>query len=738
MVNVEELQKEIKRLAEELERAEENNIQAAQLGLAIVKEKENLELRLAELQDQYDIVRTEAETTKKAFELFKAQHKDAANQEIDHEERLLNETAEREQEYLKKIASLEAELKVVQPQLERCKNDIERLQADLQKSNSTVEELEGQRRKLREEIKDLKQRDQSLQNDNTELEEQNVALEKQVSALKQAQIEFEALKMEVKRLYEDNQELANLRRDEEKLRQFSEQQVQDALAKAQEEREQRLALKKELEHLRNAEQLSGLNSFLNGYNMNDAEASANLKQMESSFISDGEFHFGGAPAGGSDLFSEIHGGLNDKVSDLEKEREKLLKKNEEVKQSFIQMLIPILKELGINNVSENMDKTQLKEFVDLALDRLKEKSTAGKMDKATEKFLENQKQDLRKTILLAGAKNARLAAMKDQMLLLGALLSQSYSEIIGKEEKNPQADHVAQIMQNLRKIAEENGERGSPGVEESKEDDERDTRSPRLLAIDPVNHTILSENFLKELKPKLTSIENIESLFTENDLREKLVESEENEKLLNNLNELVNIVRSAVDISIQQKMENVDIDAAELLQQNQKLKQLLNVKRDQVRALRQVLSTNKTSTESALASVREKYESEKKLKDEILETLRRELKQFKEDAATFASHRAMYTARCEELQGQVESLTEALKTADEEKKTLNSLLRMAIQQKLSLTQRLEDLEMDKEKQTYNKRSIRQNQPPQNRNEQVRAVRYPNQNSNPQQGSGTRK
>lgn len=65
MVSVEELQKEIKKLAEELERAEENNIQAAQLGLAIVKEKETLELRLAELQEQYDLVRSEAEATKK-------------------------------------------------------------------------------------------------------------------------------------------------------------------------------------------------------------------------------------------------------------------------------------------------------------------------------------------------------------------------------------------------------------------------------------------------------------------------------------------------------------------------------------------------------------------------------------------------------------------------------------------------------------------------------------------------
>lgn len=69
--------------------------------------------------------------------------------------------------------------------------------------------------------------------------------------------------------------------------------------------------------------------------------------------------------------------------------------------------------------------------------------------------------------------------------------------------------------------------------------------------------------------------------------------------------------------------------------------------------MRTVLRSNKTTTESALQCLRDKYESEKKLKDESMEALRRELKQFKEDAATFASHRAMFTARCEELQGQV-------------------------------------------------------------------------------------
>ena len=46
----------------------------------------------------------------------------------------------------------------------------------------------------------------------------------------------------------------------------------------------------------------------------------------------------------------------------------------------------------------------------------------------------------------------------------------------------------------------------------------------------------------------------------------------------------------------------------------------------------------------------------------------------------------MFTARCEELQAQVEEMQNELRKAEEEKKTLNQLLRMAIQQKLQANQ----------------------------------------------------
>lgn len=62
-------------------------------------------------------------------------------------------------------------------------------------------------------------------------------------------------------------------------------------------------------------------------------------------------------------------------------------------------------------------------------------------------------------------------------------------------------------------------------------------------------------------------------------------------------------------------------------------------------------------------------------------------------ACRFAGLRAMFAARCEEYVTQVDELTQALSSAEDEKKTLNQLLRLAVQQKLSLTQRLEELEV---------------------------------------------
>lgn len=119
-----------------------------------------------------------------------------------------------------------------------------------------------------------------------------------------------------------------------------------------------------------------------------------------------------------------------------------------------------------------------------------------------------------------------------------------------------------------------------------------------------------------------------------------------------------------------------------------------------------MLKANKLTAETALASLKQKYDNEKVMVTETMQRLRLELKALKEDAVMFASLRAMFAQRCDEYATQLEEQRRLLGAAEEEKKTLNSLLRMAIQQKLALTQKLEDLECDRERKNLRSQPTR--------------------------------
>ena len=197
------------------------------------------------------------------------------------------------------------------------------------------------------------------------------------------------------------------------------------------------------------------------------------------------------------------------------------------------------------------------------------------------------------------------------------------------------------------------------------------------------------------------------------DINEKLSKNNEdlrtNKKTLaESIFEQIKILKYNIEKSLEaskQKSETdgnqLPNDVQELQDQVVKLKSLLSTKREQIATLRTVLKANKQTAEVALANLKSKYENEKLVVTETMQKLRNELKTLKEDAATFATLRAMFTARCDEYVAQLDESQRMLLAAEEERKTLNSLLRLAIQQKLKLTQRLEDLEMDNERPAFN-------------------------------------
>jgi Microtubule-associated protein Bicaudal-D len=150
--------------------------------------------------------------------------------------------------------------------------------------------LEAEKKQIREELKELKMREHSLQNDNNELEEENITLQRQVAGMKLAQIEFEAMKMEISRLLEEVVILQSASDEARKLQSLAEKQEQEALKAAQIEREQRLALKKELERQRNDEHLSNLNSLYLGIkDANSDDDQQTVKQVGVGRLEGGEW-----------------------------------------------------------------------------------------------------------------------------------------------------------------------------------------------------------------------------------------------------------------------------------------------------------------------------------------------------------------------------------------------------------------------------------------------------------------
>lgn len=90
------------------------------------------------------------------------------------------------------------------------------------------------------------------------------------------------------------------------------------------------------------------------------------------------------------------------------------------------------------------------------------------------------------------------------------------------------------------------------------------------------------------------------------------------------------------------------------------LKVLLERKRDQVITLRSMLRTNKSTAETALANLKQKYEIEKQMVSESMQNMRTELRTLKEDAATYASLRAMFAQRYYEYTRQLDEMQQKL------------------------------------------------------------------------------
>uniref|UniRef100_A0A8C6Q4I0 BICD cargo adaptor 2 n=1 Tax=Nothobranchius furzeri TaxID=105023 RepID=A0A8C6Q4I0_NOTFU len=230
------LRAEIERLCRELAETTSEKIQAAEYGLAVLEEKQQLKQQYDDLEVEYDSVRQEMDQLKEAFGQAYTNHRKVAADGESREESLIQESACKEAYYEQRVLELQNELRQTRNILTNSQSEIERLTAISQEMKENSQMVELQRNQLRDDIKEYKFRESRLLQDYTELEEENISLQKQVLVLKQSQVEFEGLKHEIRRLEEDTQFLNSQLEDAIRLKEIAERQLGEALETIKTER----------------------------------------------------------------------------------------------------------------------------------------------------------------------------------------------------------------------------------------------------------------------------------------------------------------------------------------------------------------------------------------------------------------------------------------------------------------------------------------------------------------------
>ncbi|XP_029456729.1 LOW QUALITY PROTEIN: protein bicaudal D homolog 2 [Rhinatrema bivittatum] len=280
------LRTEIKRLFQELGETTREKIQAAEYGLVVLDEKQQLKQQYDELELEFETVRQELEQLKEAFGQAHTNPKKVAADGESREETLIQESATKEEYYMKKVLELQTELKQSRNVLTNTLSENERLNSVAQELKELNQSVEVQRARLRDDIKEYKFREARLLQDYTELEEENICLQKQVSVLKQNQVEFEGLKHEIKRLEEETEFLNSQLEDAIRLKEISERQLEEALETLKTEREQKNSLRKELSHYMNINDsmyTNHLNFSLDGLKFSDETTEPNNDDIMNGF-----------------------------------------------------------------------------------------------------------------------------------------------------------------------------------------------------------------------------------------------------------------------------------------------------------------------------------------------------------------------------------------------------------------------------------------------------------------------
>lgn len=641
-----ELRAEIERLSRELAAAQQERSQSAAIGLELLNDKESIQQKYESIESQYEQSQRDLQEVKEALNKAVNMQRVSATTVFEKEVQLLNDSDALTASFTHAKQEIEKELKLTKSQLESVVAEKDRYQNERDELIKKVSSLEQDRKNLKIELKDSKSRETKLFNENSELEEENVSLQKQVSNLRSTQVEFESSKHEIQRLQDEIAGLNSQLEEVVTLRRITERQMQEALEALQSEREQKYALRKELDKRNSTDPLINWTSLaaLKGSPQLANLALRNFSSTtRSSMPRDTEYD---SPNG----YSDQDGGTT--FSDAE--------------QSY-----DIIQDLEMPSIEGSLfDEVHLTEIKKLQ-QNLEEKEI--QRSNLNTKLIEIQHK--------LDSKNRQADEIEKKLAAICDFVEENYNEF--EHQKVPTAIKKSETTKQQVDVEYSDGNKIAISNFVTSTTQEEANNSN---AANP-KHNILDdfENIYSHLQTLFAEFKSYQK--TSATAKDSLQQDDTKKVVDLNLNE-----QSIADNG-DKKSEN-----SEILQSDDViyLRSMLSKKQEQLKQLRFILKTNKNSGEVALENLRSKYEIERANFFETMTKLKLEHKKLNEDAATFASLRSHFSSRIEEYNTEIEKLQSKLAASEQEKTTLNDLLRMAIEQKVMINQKLEALEMDRE------------------------------------------
>lgn len=684
--------------------------QAAEHGLLLLQQKSQLQRDLNEANELNQKATLENKELITELERKKNELEDALEAAHDRRRNLLLDSVNKEERLLQGNMMLEEEVLVTKKRAEdellnakqlshNAKQEVERLTQVNQLLQADVDRLENRLAPLVGELREQREREKRLMSDFNELEEENCSLQRSLAHLKQQQLAVDSLQHESARLEEENAFWKQKADEEEHIKKVLERQLDECLESLEREREEKMSLRRELGELHDREHLP---------------RTPTRSAIDATMIPAPD-----SPA--SDASTEAKN-LRDRLRNQERvevEKESLLRELEKTPE------MEMMRARAQGEVERfKRDNSRLS----ARIAQLEQEQHEIRKEAATKEHLEARIEELSKEANKGATKNDKFESestkAREMLTALSEEIAAMYHLTCLSRGIVPERIILRRTVSHCLKETEDNQvtlvkpEETTSPIEDSKNQSEspKDDDQSKAGIIPAGDQDQVAASLAKTSEKNKLEISKLKPNIAETSVVALVQTLNEQIKLLNNVVETKPLPVEKITIQengVGKKPEGVqemlevqsygeDTDAernAEIIG----LKALISSKNERIATLRTVLKANKHTAESALGSLKKKYDEEKKLVQETMARLRSELRTLKEDAAVFSSLRAVFAARCDEYVLQLDELQRQLQAAEDEKKTLNRLLRMAIEQKLALTQRLEDAEFEIESLRNNSR-----------------------------------